>query len=206
MSVFFTARIGAWAVRHRWLVLSAGLLVFVGSIAVLVGVGANTDVEGGGKGDFGKALALQEERFGTVARAPTELVIFEHPTLTVVDRSYQDTVVGLMSGLRRLRAERTTTAGQTNVTTSTRVVASTLTHYDIGAPATPRHSSRYERDRGTSPSRASRSRESSMPPAHRLRPPPSRRSTRSLTPSPSGRPSTRSSGSSSAATPRRRSR
>jgi putative drug exporter of the RND superfamily len=134
VSVFFTARIGAWAVRHRWLVLSAGVLVFLGSIAVLAGVGANTDVEGGGKGDFGKALALQEERFGTVARAPTELVIFEHPTLTVDDRPYQDAVVGLMSALRRLRAERMTTAGGTDVTTSTRVVASTLAHYDIEAP------------------------------------------------------------------------
>lgn len=134
MTVFFTARIGAWAARHRWLVFSAGVLVFLGSIGVLAGVGANTDVEGGGKGDFGKALALQEERFGTAARAPTELVIFEHPTLTVDDRSYQDTVVGLMTALRGLRAEREATVGGTDVTTSTRVVASTLTHYDIGAP------------------------------------------------------------------------
>ncbi len=134
MTVFFTARAGAWANRHRWLVLSLGLLALLGSIFVLASVGTNTDVEGGGKGDSGKALKLLEERFGTVERAPTELVIFEHRTLTLDDRAYQNTVVGLMSALRRLRAERTRTVEGTDVTTSTRVVASTLTYYDSGAP------------------------------------------------------------------------
>ena len=132
MSVFFTARVGAWANRHRWLVLSLGLLAFLGSIVVLAGVGANTDVEGGGKGDSGKAAQLLEERFGTVEGAPTELVIFEHATLSVDDRTYQETVTGLMNELRSLRAERTTRSGDTEVTTSTRVVASTVTHYDTG--------------------------------------------------------------------------
>ncbi|HSI97357.1 MAG TPA: MMPL family transporter, partial [Gaiellaceae bacterium] len=134
MSVFFTARVGAWANRHRWLVLSLGLVAFVGSIVVLAGVGANTDVEGGGTGDSGKAVALLEERFGTVEGAPTELVIFEHPTLTVDDPAYRETVSGLMSELRSLRAERATRRGDTGVTTSTRVVASTVTHYETGAP------------------------------------------------------------------------
>jgi uncharacterized membrane protein YdfJ with MMPL/SSD domain len=134
VTVFFTARAGAWANRHRWLVLSLGLLALLGSILVLASVGTNTDVEGGGKGDSGKALKLLEERFGTVERAPTELVIFKHPTLTLDDRAYRNTVVGLMSALRRLRAERTRTVEGTDVTTSTRVVASTLTYYDTGAP------------------------------------------------------------------------
>jgi uncharacterized membrane protein YdfJ with MMPL/SSD domain len=115
-------------------VLSLGLLALLGSILVLASVGTNTDVEGGGKGDSGKALKLLEERFGTVERAPTELVIFKHPTLTLDDRAYRNTVVGLMSALRRLRAERTRTVEGTDVTTSTRVVASTLTYYDTGAP------------------------------------------------------------------------
>ncbi len=114
--------------------LSLGLLALLGSILVLASVGTNTDVEGGGKGDSGKALKLLEERFGTVERAPTELVIFKHPTLTLDHRAYRNTVVGLMSALRRLRAERTRTVEGTDVTTSTRVVASTLTYYDTGAP------------------------------------------------------------------------
>lgn len=134
MSVFFTARVGAWANRHRRLVLSLGLFAFLASIVVLAGVGANTDVEGGGKGDSGKAARVLEERFGTVEGAPTELVIFEHSTLTVDDPAYRQTVAGLMDELRSLRAERTTRRGGTEVTTSTRVVASTVTHYDTGAP------------------------------------------------------------------------
>src|SRR5918994_6316075 len=111
VSVFFTARAGAWANRHRWLVLSLGLVAFLGSIVVLARVGANTDVEGGGTGDSGKAVQLLEERFGTVQGAPTELVIFEHPTLSVDDPAYRQTVTGLMDELRSLRAERTTRTG-----------------------------------------------------------------------------------------------
>ena len=102
------------------------------AVAILAGIGTNTDVEGGGKGDSGKALLLLEERFGTEESAPGELVIFDHATLTVDDPEYRDTVEGLMSELRNLRAERVETRSGTQVLTSTRIVAGTFTHYDTG--------------------------------------------------------------------------
>jgi len=131
---FFTARLGSWANRHRWLTLGAVAAATVLAVAILGGLGTNTDVEGGGKGDSGQALLLLEERFGSEEGAPTELVIFEHATLGVDDSEYRETVEGLMAELRSLRAERVQTRSGTDVLSSTRVVAGTFTHYDSGAP------------------------------------------------------------------------
>lgn len=133
-TVFFTSRIAHWAERRRWWVIFGGILVVLAAVQILIAVGANTDVEGGGKGDSQKAQALLEERFGTDESPPTELVIFQHSSLTVDDPSYQETVLGLMAELRALRAEQIEVRGTSEVLVSTRVVASTLTHYEIGAP------------------------------------------------------------------------
>jgi RND superfamily putative drug exporter len=63
-----------------------------------------------------------------------EVVVFSHPTLTVDDPAYRDTVRGLMEDLRALRVEDTHKASETTMTFSTRVVSRALTHYDSGAP------------------------------------------------------------------------
>lgn len=133
-TLFFTAVLADVANRRRWIVRALGIAALLGAVVVLVGVGANTDIEGGGKGDSGRAAALLEDRFGTKQGPPTELVIFEHPSLTVDDPRYRKTVLGLMSRLRSLRAERTVNRDGTEVRASTRVVAATFTHYDTGLP------------------------------------------------------------------------
>ena len=132
-STFITGRIGGWSNRHRRIVIGVWVLLLALAIVVLAGVGTDTEARaGGGAGESGKASELREERFGVVEAAPTELVIFSHPTLTVDDPEYRDTVLSLMEEVRALRATTRQVKGDTIVSSQTRVVASTITHYDIG--------------------------------------------------------------------------
>ncbi len=134
-ATFITGRIGGWSNRHRLIVIVAWVILLVLAFFVASAVGTNTEISSGGRGESGEANDLFEERFGVVQQesSPTELVIFSHPTLTVDDPEYRDTVLGLMEEVRALRATNSELKGETRVFSGTRVVASTVTHYDIGS-------------------------------------------------------------------------
>ena len=130
----FTARIGMWSARHRRLVVLAWLGLIILSFGACSVIGADTDVELVPPGDAGEAMRLFDDRFGESERGETEFIVFSHPSLTVDDPAYEDTVQGLQDVLIGLVAENTADKGSTTVVSDTRVVASITTHYDIGAP------------------------------------------------------------------------
>ena len=130
----FTARISMWSARHRKPVAIAWVLMVIAALGACTVIGVDTDIDDEVPGESGEAVKLFEERFGEDEDIPTEFVIFSHPSLTVDDPAYQETVEGLMTELRGLRSKETEVTGSTTVTSSTRVVATTTTHYDIGAP------------------------------------------------------------------------
>ncbi len=123
-----------WSARHRKAVAIGWVLIVVAALGACSVITPNTDVEMEAPGESGEAFNLIEDRFGEDEDVLTEIVVFSHPSLTVDDRDYKDTVEGLMAELRSLRAKETETVGGTTVVSSTRVVAGTNTHYDIGAP------------------------------------------------------------------------
>ena len=86
---FFTGAIAGRSIRSRRLVLGAWALIIVLAIGACVGVGANTDLESTGTGESSDANLLLEERFGTFESAPKEIVVFDHPSLTVDDEEYR---------------------------------------------------------------------------------------------------------------------
>ncbi len=123
-----------WSARHRKPVAVGWVLVVVLALGACSAIEANTDVDQEAPGETGEASRLYEERFGIEGSdQPTEFVTFSHPSLTVDDQEYKDTVEGLMADLRELRVEETEGVGGTAVVSSTRLVASTTSHYDIGA-------------------------------------------------------------------------
>jgi len=97
-------------------------------------VPANTDIEIEAPGEAGKAFDLFQERFDVKEAEAQEFVVFSHPSLTVDDPEYEQTVKGLMAHLRALRVQETEVVGGTRVVSSIRVVAGTTSHYDIGTP------------------------------------------------------------------------
>ena len=129
-----TARMAMWSARHRRAVVLAWVLIVVAGLGSCSLVTANTDIEMKAPGEAGKGFELFQERFGVQEGSPEELVVFSHPSLTVDDPEYRDTVEGLMGKLRSLRAEETRVAATTNVVSRTRIVSDTTTHYDIGLP------------------------------------------------------------------------
>jgi RND superfamily putative drug exporter len=129
-----TARIAGWSERHRWGVVGAWVLILVAAVAVSSALAANTDVEVDLPGEAGEAEQLFEERFGTDEDSAREVVVFSHPDQHVDQASYQEKVEDLMSELRALRTTQVSDEGGTIVTSSERVVASTLTGYDVGLP------------------------------------------------------------------------
>lgn len=132
---FVTGRLGRWCGRRRWLVGGLGLVALVVAILALGAVGADTDPGQGGTGESVRAADLLDERFGGLAASdpPSEFVVVTHPTLTVDDPRYRETVTGLVAELRALRFEAEP-AGPLGGRVSTRIVGRTLTHYDTGAP------------------------------------------------------------------------
>ncbi len=130
----FTARMALWSARHRKAVALGWLVIVIAALGACVTIEADTDIQQSAPGEAGEAFDLFRERFAEEQSPPTEFVVFSHPTLTVDDPAYQETVEGLMAALRRTRIEKTSTAGGTTVTSSTRIVARMTTHYDIGAP------------------------------------------------------------------------
>ena len=131
---FFTGRIAGWVRRHRPLVLLGWLLIAILTIGACVSVGANEDFEYEGKGESAEAAQVFEERFDVEESPLSEFIVFSHPTLTVDDPEYRETVEGLLRDLLGLRRLETETVGETEVTSSLRVFISAFSHYDIGLP------------------------------------------------------------------------
>ena len=131
---FFTGRIAGWSRRHRWLVLAAWVLIAIFTIGACVAIGPDEDLEESGTGESGEAAELFDDRFSEDSETRSETITFGHPTLTVADPVYQQTVTDLLAELRRLRALNTEIVGGTAVASSTRVFATTTSHYDTGAP------------------------------------------------------------------------
>jgi uncharacterized membrane protein YdfJ with MMPL/SSD domain len=130
----FTARIAMWSARRRrWVALGWVLLVMLAFVACQAAP-VDTDIEEEGPGEAGEGLDLFRERFGESESNAQEIVVFSHPSLTVDDAEYHDTVTGLMEDLRALRATGPEATAATPVVASLRIVSGTTTHYDTGLP------------------------------------------------------------------------
>ncbi len=130
----YTARIALWSARHRWRVVLAWLVIVIAAVVCTSLVKTNTDLEPTAPGEAGAAFKLFQQRFGD-AQVPTqEVVVFSSTKYKVTDPIYQSTVQELMAQLLGLRETQTQMLGGTEVVSSTRVVSSTVTHYDIGLP------------------------------------------------------------------------
>ncbi len=123
-----------WSARHRKVIALVWVLVVVAGLGTCTVVDTDTDVEKEAPGETGRAVALFNERFGEDEESPVEFVVFSHPSATVDDPVYEQTVEGLMAELRKLRVTETKSLGGTLVTSSTRVVAGTTSHFDVGVP------------------------------------------------------------------------
>jgi uncharacterized membrane protein YdfJ with MMPL/SSD domain len=131
----FTSRIAMWSARHRKAIILAWVFIVVLGLGACSAVPADTDTEMSVPGEAGEALDLYQERFGLEETGEAqEFVVFSHPSLTVDDPAYEETVTGLMADLRALVAEETAVVGGTTVVSDKRIVSGTTTHYDIGAP------------------------------------------------------------------------
>ncbi len=98
----FTGRIAGWSARHCWWVLAASVLVLV--MAMFVSGTVETkllDESEFAEGESGEAFWLLEERFDD-GGAPTEQLVFSHPSLDVDDPVYRSTVERLVQELRAL--------------------------------------------------------------------------------------------------------
>jgi len=130
----FTARIAMWSARRRrWVALGWVILVMLAFVACRAAP-VDTDIKQEGPGEAGKGLDLFRERFGETESNAQEIIVFSHPSLTVNDPQYRDTVDGLMKDLRALRATSSETTVASPVVASTRIVSGTTTHYDAGLP------------------------------------------------------------------------
>ena len=132
----FTARMARWSARHRWRVVIAWVLLVVVVTFASGLVNPDTDPEMGAPGDSGAVIDLLEERFEEADPEETgseEVVVFSHPSLTVNDDEYRETVQALVEDLRALRLTGTGVIGSTTVISSIRIVGETTSHYDIGA-------------------------------------------------------------------------
>ena len=121
-----------WSARHRRAVALGWVLIVVVAIAGCSVVTANTDIEEEAPGESGEAAKLFDERFGVEEGEVREVVVFSHPSLSVDEAAYRETVQGLMQDLTALRAVGRSGSG-TTVVSSTRIISGTLTHYDVGA-------------------------------------------------------------------------
>ncbi len=130
----FTSRMAMWSARHRKAVALAWVLIVVVALGACIVVPADTDIDMKVRGEAGEGFDLFKERFDVEEGGAQEFVVFSHPTLTVDDPAYEETVTGLMTELRGLVEEETTTVGDTTVVSDKRIVSGTTTHYDIGAP------------------------------------------------------------------------
>jgi uncharacterized membrane protein YdfJ with MMPL/SSD domain len=120
-----------WSARHRKAVALGWVLIVVVALAGCSALPADTDINEAAPGEAGEASKLFDERFGVEEGELREIVVFSHPSLTVDDAAYRETVQGLMEDLTALRVVGRSASG-TTVVSSTRIVSGTLTHYDVG--------------------------------------------------------------------------
>ncbi|MGI8549831.1 MAG: MMPL family transporter [Dehalococcoidia bacterium] len=132
------ARLALWSAHHRRIVFGMLALILVAAIATQVMVKADTNVAQTAPGDTGKAGKLLDGRFGSAGKAARgssqELVVFSHPTLTVDDPAYRQTVQNLMQQLGALQTAESKTVDGKTVKSTVPVVAGITTQYDTGAP------------------------------------------------------------------------
>ena len=113
----FTGKIAAWSAHHRWLVVAASVMMLV--LAIVASSTFKTkllDDNDITEGESGEAIRLLDERFGE-GGAPTEQLVFSHPSLDVSDPGYQSTVEVLVRELRALPE-----------------VSSVVSYYEVGDP------------------------------------------------------------------------
>ena len=127
-------RIAMWSAHHRRTVALGWVVIVIIALAGCSAIKADTEIKPEAPGESGKAFNLFQERFGVEQGNAQEIVVFSHPSLTVDDAEYRDTVQGLVESLRGLRSVTTQAAVATDVVSSKRIVSATTTHYDIGAP------------------------------------------------------------------------
>jgi uncharacterized membrane protein YdfJ with MMPL/SSD domain len=100
MRLSFTGRIASWSANHRWWVIATSAIMLI--LAVLasstfeVKLLDDNDIA---EGESGEAMRLLDERFGE-SGAPTEQLVFSHPSLDVSDPTYRSTVSDLIQELR----------------------------------------------------------------------------------------------------------
>ena len=115
--VSFTGRIARWSARHRWWVVAASVMMLV-----LAVVASSTftpkllDDNDITEGESGKAFRLLDEGFGE-GGAPTEQLVFSHPSLDVDDPAYRSTVDRLVQELRAMSE-----------------VSGVVSYYEVGDP------------------------------------------------------------------------
>jgi len=112
-----------WSARHRKAVALAWVIIVVAALGACSAIEADTSVEGEAPGESGEAQALIEQRFPAEQEMPQEFVVFSHPSLSVDDPTYRETVEGLLGALSTLRAWKTEVVGGTTVVHSSRIVA-----------------------------------------------------------------------------------
>jgi uncharacterized membrane protein YdfJ with MMPL/SSD domain len=98
----FTGRIANWSATHRWWVVGASVTMLV--LAVLASsmfTPKLLDDSEIAEGESGEAMRLLDERFGE-GGAPTEQLVFSHPSLDVSDPDYRSAVEELIQELKAL--------------------------------------------------------------------------------------------------------
>ena len=115
--VSFTGRIARWSARHRWWVAAASammlVLAVVASSTFTPKLLDDNDIT---EGESGKAFRLLDEGFGE-GGAPTEQLVFSHPSLDVDDPAYRSTVDRLVQELRAMSE-----------------VSGVVSYYEVGNP------------------------------------------------------------------------
>jgi RND superfamily putative drug exporter len=115
-------------------VVGVWALILIAAVVTSSLVARDTDIDVEAPGEAGEAARLFDERFGTGQESAREVVVFSHPELTVDEAPYREKVEGLMRQLRSLRSTHVSHESGIVVTSSERVVASTLTAYEVGLP------------------------------------------------------------------------
>lgn len=129
---FFTGHVAGWCRRHRRWVILLWIIIALLFIGTCTSVGPNEDLGEEGRGESAAAGDIYKERFDVEKGSLSEIIVFSHPTLTVDDPEYQETVMGLLEELKRLRDIETQTVSDTSVTSSSRVFVSTFSHFHTG--------------------------------------------------------------------------